>query len=331
MADGHPPVTVLRDRHGRSKHKLRLSLTDRCNFRCRYCMPETPNWIPKQEFLSRAELKTLAGHFVRMGIRNIRLTGGEPLLRPDLAQVVADLDTLRPLGLERISMTTNGSRLAEALPELRAAGLDDLNISLDSVDADRFQQLTGAALAPVLAGIDAAQALAVPFKLNTVLVRGHNDADILPLTAWAMQRGVPLRFIEYMPLDAPGQWQADRVVPEAEILATLRSRYRVEAEVRSNDPATIYRIDGRFPLGIISTVSNPFCSTCDRLRLTVRGELYTCLFARQGTDLAGLLRSDPGGELLARRIADAVWVKEAGYAAHRAPVERPITMHTLGG
>ena len=329
MADGHLPATLLRDRHGRVKHKLRLSLTDRCNFRCRYCMPETPDWIPKQQFLSRAELLQLAGQFVRMGIRNIRLTGGEPLLRPDLAGIIADLDTLRPLGLERISMTTNGSRLAEALPKLHAAGLDDLNISLDSVDPDRFRQLTGAELAPVLAGIEAAQRLGVPFKLNTVLVRGHNEDDVLPLTAWAMQRGAPLRFIEYMPLDAPGQWQADRVVPEADILATLRSRHLVEPQPRGSDPATIYRIDGCYPLGIISTVSNPFCSTCDRLRLTVRGELYTCLFARQGTDLAGLLRNDPA--LLAQRIADAVWVKEAGYAAHRAPVERPITMHTLGG
>jgi len=329
MADGNLRPALV-DQHGRHKHKLRLSLTDRCNFRCRYCMPEQPSWIPKREFLSRAELLQLVREFVGMGIRNIRLTGGEPLLRPDLAAIVADLNTLRPLGLERISMTTNGSRLATALPELRRAGLDDLNISLDSVDPTRFRDMTGAELAPVLAGIETALALGIPFKLNSVLVRGHNETEILPLTDWAMQRGVPLRFIEYMPLDAPGRWQADAVVNEAEVLDALRSRWQVERLPRSEDPATLYTLDGDYRLGIISTISNPFCASCDRLRLTVRGELYTCLFAQQGTPLAALLRGGSPGELR-QRIGSAVWNKQAGYAAQRAPVERPITMHTLGG
>ena len=329
MADGSRRPSLI-DQHGRHKHKLRLSLTDRCNFRCRYCMPEAPKWIPKQQFLTRLELRTLVAEFVRMGIRNIRLTGGEPLLRPDLAGIVADLNALRPLGLERISMTTNGSRLAEALPELRRAGLDDLNISLDSVDPERFRAMTGAELAPVMAGIDAALALEVPFKLNTVLVRGHNEQDILPLTAWAKERGMPLRFIEYMPLDAPGRWQANAVVSEQELLDTLGARYQIQRLPRSEDPATLYTLDGDYKLGVISTVSNPFCSSCDRLRLTVRGELYTCLFAQQGTPLAPLLREGSAADL-SSRIASAVWNKEAGYAAHRGPVERPITMHTLGG
>ncbi|AXQ28407.1 GTP 3',8-cyclase MoaA [Solimonas sp. K1W22B-7] len=330
MADGSRRPGLV-DQHGRIKHKLRLSLTDRCNFRCRYCMPEQPQWIPKQQFLKRAELLALVTEFVHLGIRNIRLTGGEPLLRPDLAGIVADLNTLRPLGLERISMTTNGSRLAEALPGLRRAGLDDLNISLDSVDAQRFRNMTGAELAPVMAGIDAAVALGVPFKLNTVLVRGHNEQDILPLTDWALRGGMPLRFIEYMPLDAPGRWQADAVVSEQELLDTLRTRYQVERLPRSEDPATLYTLDGDYRVGVISTISNPFCSSCDRLRLTVRGELYTCLFARQGTDLAGPMRSGQPMSDVVQQIARAVWNKEAGYAAHRTPVERPITMHTLGG
>ncbi|PPE75799.1 GTP 3',8-cyclase MoaA [Solimonas fluminis] len=329
MADGGRRPALV-DQHGRAKHKLRLSLTDRCNFRCRYCMPEEPRWIPKQQFLTRLELRSLVAEFVRLGIRNIRLTGGEPLLRPDLAGIVADLNALRPLGLERISMTTNGSRLAEALPELRRAGLDDLNISLDSVDPQRFRDMTGAELSPVMAGIDTALALGIPFKLNSVLVRGHNEQDILPLTAWSKERGMPLRFIEYMPLDAPGRWQADAVIGEPELLETLRTRYRVERLPRSEDPATLYTLDGDYRLGVISTISNPFCSSCDRLRLTVRGELYTCLFARQGTPLAPLLREGSPTEL-SSRIASAVWNKEAGYAAHRGPVERPITMHTLGG
>lgn len=329
MADGSRRPALV-DQHGRAKHKLRLSLTDRCNFRCRYCMPEEPQWIPKQQFLSRLELRSLVAEFVRLGIRNIRLTGGEPLLRPDLAGIVADLNALRPLGLERISMTTNGSRLAGALPELRRAGLDDLNISLDSVDPQRFRDMTGAELAPVMAGIDAALALGVPFKLNTVLVRGHNEQDILPLTAWAKRHGMPLRFIEYMPLDAPGRWQANAVVSEQELLDTLGTCYQVRRLPRSEDPATLFTLDGDYRLGVISTISNPFCASCDRLRLTVRGELYTCLFAQQGTPLASLLR-EGSPEELTRRISSAVWRKEAGYAAHRGPVERPITMHTLGG
>lgn len=330
MADGRFSSLLL-DQHGRGKRKLRISVTDRCNFRCRYCMPETPAWISKKEFLGRAELLRMARVFVQLGIRAIRLTGGEPLLRPDLPNIIADLSTLRALGLERISMTTNGARLADVLPALRDAGLDDLNISLDSVDPQRFQQLTGAALAPVLKGIEAAQSLQVPFKLNTVLVRDHNEADVVPLTAWAIQHRIPLRFIEYMPLDAPGRWQAEQVVSEVQILAQLREHYQVQALPRTPDPATLYLLDGHFPLGIISTVSNPFCSSCDRLRLTVRGELYTCLFARQGTPLAPLLHTDASDEQLATRIRNAVWNKEAGYAAQRAPVERPITMHTLGG
>jgi cyclic pyranopterin phosphate synthase len=330
MADGNVPATLV-DRYGRYKRKLRLSLTDRCNLRCRYCMPEDPRWIPKQDFLGRPELLRLVRQFVRQGIRDIRLTGGEPLLRPDLADVVAELSALRPLGLSRIAMTTNGSRLSQALPALRAAGLDDLNISLDSVDPARFRDLTGGELAPVLAGIDAAEDLGVPFKLNSVLVRGHNEAEILPLTAWALARGVPLRFIEYMPLDAPGRWQQDRVVPEAEILDVLRTHYTVEALPRGSEPATLYRLDDHYLLGIISTVSNPFCTSCDRLRLTVRGELYTCLFAQSGADLGSLLERGAGDDELAQRIAAAVWHKEAGYAAHRGPVKRRITMHTLGG
>ncbi len=330
MAEGSA-WSGLVDRHGRRKKKLRLSLTDRCNFRCRYCMPETPAFLPKKELLTRSETLALARLFVGSGIEAIRVTGGEPLLRPDLAEVIADLSALRAQGLKRISLTTNGSKLAGQLAALRAAGLDDLNISLDALDSARFTALRRADIAPVLTGIEAALAQRVPFKLNTVLVRGQNEQDILPLVAWSMARAAPLRFIEYMPLDAPGSWSAAQVVPEADILAALRTRYRVEALPRSSEPASLYLLDGHYRLGIISTISNPFCSSCDRLRLTARGELYTCLFAQTGTPLGASMRAGAHAAELQATIARAVWNKDAGYAARPGPVERPVLMHGLGG
>jgi cyclic pyranopterin phosphate synthase len=323
------PVTApLTDRFGRVKRKLRVSLTDRCNFRCRYCMPDRPVWLPKAELLRREETVALVELFLAAGVREVRLTGGEPLLRPDLEECVAALDGLRPLGLERLSMTTNASRLASRLEALVAAGLDDLNISLDALTADRFRALRGGEIAPVLAGIEEALALGVPVKVNTVLVRDQNREEIVPLVEWAMDRGIPLRFIEYMPLDAPGTWSADQVVGEAEILRRLARRYRVERLPRGPEPAALYRLDGGYRLGVVSTITNPFCASCDRVRLTANGELYTCLFAERGTPLGARLRAGAGPDQLTAVIRDAVWNKDAGY---RGPVERPIRMHGLGG
>lgn len=330
MAEGSANPGLV-DRHGRHKRKLRMSLTDRCNFRCRYCMPDRPHWLPKKALLNRDELLMLARLFVQSGIEAIRLTGGEPLLRMDAAECVAAINTLRPLGLRRISLTTNGSRLADRLAALRAAGLDDINISLDALDPVRFAKLRGHAIAPVLEGIAETIVQGVPFKLNTVLVRGYNEDEILPLTAWAMERGAPLRFIEYMPLDAPGNWSAGQVVPEAEILHTLRKRHRVEALPRSSEPATRYLVDGHYTLGVISTISNPFCSSCDRLRLTASGELYPCLFSSHGTALGALLRTGASPAELQATIRTSVWNKEAGYAASPGPIERPLLMHAMGG
>ena len=336
-ADGRTtPVTpmageVLADRHGRVKRKLRLSITDRCNFRCRYCMPDHPQWLPKKELLTREEMLLLAGLFVDAGIEAIRVTGGEPLLRADAVERVAALNNLRSRGLRRLSMTTNASRLAPLLERLRASGLDDLNISLDALDPGRFRVLRGQGIEPVLEGIGEALRLRVPFKLNTVLIRGENDCEILSLTAWAMERGIPLRFIEYMPLDAPGRWSSEAVVGEGEVLATLRRRYRVEPLRRTSDPATEFLLDGHYRLGLITTVSRPFCSSCNRLRLTAVGDLYTCLFSKSGARLGGTLRAGATPEELSSIIRARVWAKEPGYIALRAPVERPIRMHAIGG
>jgi cyclic pyranopterin phosphate synthase len=322
---------LLQDRHGRGKRKLRISLTDRCQFRCRYCMPEQPQWLPRAELLSRDELANLARLFVGLGIDAIRVTGGEPLLRTDVVECVRAFDALRPLGLKRLSMSSNAALLARHAGALRDAGLDDVNISLDSVDPLRFETLTRHALAPVLEGIRAARAAGLGVKLNTVLMRGYNDEDLVPLVEWAMREELPLRFIEYMPLDQPGRWQPELVVSEKQILDALAARWTVTPQPRSSDPASVYLLDGHYPLGIISTVSNPFCGSCDRLRITARGELYTCLFSKTGTPLGASLRAGVPIEDLREQVLRAVWNKDAGYAATPGAVERPVTMHMLGG
>ena len=324
-------MSPLIDRHGRTKRKLRISLTDRCNFRCTYCMPEHPDWLPRASLLVRDEIVRLAGLFVDHGIDQIRLTGGEPLLRHDLLECVRDISALRGRGLSRLSMTTNASRIALKARELVEAGIDDFNVSLDAIDPDTFRRLTRREIAPVLDGIEALADAGAKVKLNAVVIRGDNEKDVVPLLEWAMARGLPLRYIEYMPLDAPGHWKRDAVVSEAEILAAIAGSHQVEARPRSHDPATPYVVDGHYPLGIISTVSHPFCSTCDRLRITATGELFTCLFSPVGVPLGARLRDGADDEALAVQIARAVWLKDAGYASRPGPVDRPLTMHAMGG
>jgi GTP 3',8-cyclase len=324
-------MSPLIDSHGRTKRKLRISLTDRCNFRCTYCMPEHPDWLPRASLLDRDEILRLAGLFVDQGIEQIRLTGGEPLLRRDLVECVKAIDGLRVRGLRRISMTTNASRIAPVAATLVAAGVDDFNVSLDAVDPAIFRQMTKREIAPVLDGIQALADAGAAVKINAVVVRGDNEHQVVPLLEWAMARQLPLRFIEYMPLDAPGHWRRDAVVSEADMLAAIAATHSVETLPRANDPASPYRVDGHYPLGIISTVSHPFCASCDRLRLTATGELFTCLFSPVGTPLGARMREGIDDETLAATVRRAVWLKEAGYAVRPGPVDRPITMHAMGG
>jgi cyclic pyranopterin phosphate synthase len=322
---------MLTDRHGRTKRKLRISLTDRCNFRCTYCMPERPEWLPRSSLLERDEMVRLARLFVRAGITQIRLTGGEPTLRRDVLACVAAVNELRVDGLERLSMTTNASVIAPQARALVDAGIDDFNVSLDAVDPLTFRKLTGRAIEPVLEGIAALQAAGASVKLNAVVIGGSNETDIVPLLEWSMARGLPLRFIEYMPLDAPGHWRAESVVNEAAILAAIGKHHRIEAQPRSSDPATPYLVDGHYGLGVISTISNPFCSSCDRLRITATGELFTCLFSPVGTPLGQRMREGVDEADLDAQIRRAVWLKDAGYASRPGPVDRRITMHAMGG
>lgn len=326
-----PMPAKLVDQFGRRKRKLRVSLTDRCNFRCRYCMPERPQWQARQLHLDNAELARLLRLLVDQGIEQLRLTGGEPLLRADLLPLLEDLQALRALGLQRISMTSNASRLARQAKALAAAGLDDLNISLDCLDPALFRCLTGQPIAPVLAGIEAARAAGLPVKINAVLVRGYNETAILPLLDWAMREDLELRFIEYMPLDAPGRWQPESVFSEDELVAEIATAHQIERLPWHTGPATPWQVDGYYRLGLISTISKPFCASCDRLRITADGTLYTCLFSSHGTALKPWLRA-PGGEAeLSRQLQQAVWNKPSGYAADPRPVERPLLMYAMGG
>ena len=336
------------DQFGRGKRKLRISVTDRCNFKCVYCMPEHPEWMKKHDLLSFEELYQFCDFMVRRGIEFIRITGGEPLMRQGVVHFVAQLQNLKQLGLKRISMTSNAHYLKQYAQALKHAGLDDLNISLDSLDATQFKQLTQKDLAPVLDGIRAAQAVGLPIKINSVLMSGINDNQILPLARWSVQQKVILRFIEFMPLDGDRKWSTEHVVSEQHILETLATEFAVTTQAHdsaqaTSNPARQYLINDH-PIGIISTITNSFCGTCDRVRLTAQGEFYNCLFAPQGLNLKAeikaLVSSEPLSEVsLNGALSGYIWNKEQGFHAIEqrlnsqslAKSSRKISMHMLGG
>jgi cyclic pyranopterin phosphate synthase len=312
--------------------KLRVSVTDRCNFRCVYCMPECPTWKSRGEILTLEELHTIVTHFViRFEIEQLRLTGGEPLVRNGAIELVSMLQGLRAAGLRRVSLSSNGALLGRFAPALRNAGLDDVNVSLDSLSQERFAEITGGgSLRAVLNGIEAARSAGLAVKVNTVVIRGFNDGELIALADWASRECLPLRLIEFMPLDARGFWSRDKVFSEKEMLARLSERYAIEPLARSADPARYYLLDGSFRLGIISTVSNPFCGNCDRIRLTADGHLFSCLFAPRGVNLRDALRGGDGGALDSA-ITEAVLRKPAGFMEYQARIRREVGMNVLGG
>lgn len=333
-------IPILQDQYGRIKRKLRISVTDRCNFKCIYCMPEHPEWMKKQDLLSFEALFVFCQYMVGQGIENIRITGGEPLMRQGVVHFIRDLQSLRALGLKRISITTNGHYLAKYAEPLKQAGLDDLNISLDSLDPLQFKQLTKKELAPVFAGIEAATKAGLPFKINCVLMQGQNDDQIVPMVKWAKQHNIPLRFIEFMPLDGDQHWTDQAVVSEAEILKQLSAYYDIQVLEQQHEPARLYQLDGQYKLGIISTITHSFCGDCDRIRLTAQGELYNCLFARQGLNIKPDLQQaiKQKAELkplsfhqLDQKIKPYIWNKAQGYHAIQHQQARKISMHMLGG
>ncbi len=320
---------MLTDSFGRGHRKLRISITDRCNFRCPYCMPEKPRWMPANALMSCDEIIAMARVFVAdLGIVNLRITGGEPLLRRDVVDIIGGLNALRADGLQRLSMTTNAAQLARHAEALSQAGLQDVNISLDSLDPEQFQRLSRGRYGPadVIAGIESARAAGLGVKLNGVIIRGYNDDQILPLLDFAAAHQVELRYIEFMPLDDEAMWTRDRVISADDILSTIAQAQAVEPLPEDGAPARRYRLPSGLTFGIIATVTQPFCQRCDRLRITADGRLYTCLFGREGTLLRGL-----SGQPLTQQIHAAVGRKPAGYIAQPGYAKREVRMYHLGG
>ncbi|WP_131770890.1 GTP 3',8-cyclase MoaA, partial [Candidatus Protofrankia californiensis] len=298
----------LRDSLGRVATDLRVSLTDRCNLRCSYCMPaEGLAWLPREEILTDDEVVRLVRIAVtRLGVNEVRLTGGEPTVRPRLVDIVARLADLRPR--PQLSMTTNGTSLVRMAPALRAAGLDRVNVSLDTLREDRYLALTHRdRLGDAQAGLAAAAATGMaPVKVNVVLVRGVNDDEAASLLRWCLQRGYFLRFIEQMPLEPQHSWDRGAMVTGAEILARLRSEFTLSPlPGRGSAPAELFTVDGGWgTVGVIGSVTAPFCAACDRVRLTADGQVRSCLFAREETDLRTPMRAGADDAQLA-----ALWAR----------------------
>jgi cyclic pyranopterin phosphate synthase len=329
-------VRALCDGWGREIHSLRVSVTDRCNFRCRYCMPaEGLQWLPKPELLTFEELHRLVAVMAPMGVSEIRLTGGEPLVRRDLPDLVARLATVP--GVEDLSLTTNGVLLDRLAGPLADAGLRRLNVSLDSLSHTRFAQITRRdALDRVLAGLAAAERepRLRPIKVNCVAIRGFSEAEVPALAALARERPFVVRFIEFMPLDADERWDADHVLSGAEIRAIVERRWPLK-EVSAGPSSTARRFrfaDGTGELGFVSPVTEPFCSSCDRIRLTADGRLRTCLFSRVEWDLQAPLRDGASDAELEEVIRNAVAHKELKHRINEPGFVRASrTMSQIGG
>ncbi len=348
---------MLVDAHGRVLRDLRVSLTDRCNFRCVYCLPDSeaaaafyrtkftgarhpapgaaPAWKPREEILTLEEIERLVRLFVALGIEKVRLTGGEPLLRQGVELLVGRLAALP--GVKDLAMTSNGFFFPQKGRALRAAGLRRISFSLDSLDPANFKRITGRdGLRSVLASLALARELGLePIKVNVVVIRGWNDHELEALTEFAHAQGLHLRFIEFMPLDAGRAWQRDLVVSGQEMLQRLQARYGLHAVAPAHPAETARRWgfpDGRGEVGIIAPVTEPFCGHCNRLRLTADGRVRTCLFSQQEHDLMPLLRGGATDDALQERIHGIVRLKEdRHHIGEPAFVQPARTMSCIGG
>ncbi|MET8089571.1 GTP 3',8-cyclase MoaA [Micromonospora sp. NPDC005220] len=328
---------VLVDRYGRVARDLRVSLTDKCNLRCTYCMPaEGLPWLAGPELLTDEEIVRLVRVAVELlGVTEVRFTGGEPLIRPGLVDIVAAVAALEPR--PRVSLTTNGIGLDRLAPALRAAGLDRVNVSLDTLDPGRFTKLTRRPrLDAVLAGLAGASAAGLsPVKINSVLMRGVNEDEAPALLRFALDHNYQLRIIEQMPLDAQHGWARDTMVTAEEILASLRTVFDLSPDPaeRGAAPAETWLVDGGpARVGVIASVTRPFCGDCDRTRLTADGQVRACLFATEESDLRAALRTGADDDELARRWRTAMWGKRAGHGIDDPTFLQPTRpMSAIGG
>jgi cyclic pyranopterin phosphate synthase len=330
-----PASGPLVDTFDRVADDLRISVTDRCNFRCTYCMPaEGLNWLPKTEILSFEELTRLLALFVRLGVRSVKVTGGEPTVRADLPKLIAMFREVAP-GID-LSLTTNGVLLDRLAQPLADAGLDRVTVSLDSLLRHRFEEMTRRdALERVFAGIEAAEGAGlVPIKINCVIIGGTNEDEVVDFATWSRRTGHSVRFIEYMPLDAQHAWERDKVVPSARLLSTISSVDPLAPLGPDHEPATSYGFADGAPggIGVIGSVTQPFCDTCNRLRITAEGQIRACLFALEEIDLRGPLRAGASDEVLEALVRTNVWRKWSGHRIdHPDFVQPDRSMSAIGG
>jgi GTP 3',8-cyclase len=329
---------LLKDSYGRAIRDLRVSVTDRCNFRCFYCLPHgaPEETAPKSDLLTYEEIEYATDIFVSLGIEKVRVTGGEPMLRRDIETLISKLASID--GLKDLALTTNAFNLAERAAGLKAAGLDRVTISLDSLRRAAFEQITGVdMLERVLEGIRAAERVRLtPIKINAVIVRGYNEEEVADMAAFAREHGVVMRFIEYMPLDSGHGWTREQVVSGAEIRQSINERFllvpkRVE---RGSETASRYRFaDGSAgEIGIIAPVTEPFCGACSRIRLTADGQIRTCLFSKVEHSLRDVIRSGARREEVAAYIRSVVLKKEPRHYINETFFEQPArTMSLIGG
>ena len=313
-----------------------MSVTDRCNFRCQFCMPRTPIWLPRSDILTYEEIRRVTALLVRRGVTKIRLSGGEPLMRRDIEKLVAMLSEID--GIHSLSMTTNGFLLAEKAAALKRAGLNALTVSLHSLKPERFSEITGGGLLDrVLSGIKAAKANGFDsLKINAVIIRGCNEDEITDLASLASTEDITVRFIEYMPFDGERLWGREKVFSGKEIVDKLREHYNLEPIAReSGSTAQLYKMtDGVGRIGIITSITEPFCGDCDRIRLSADGKIVPCLFDKSGFDLRPLLRGGSTDQELQDFIASAFQRKAPGVETllkRYETLEHVRPMHTIGG
>lgn len=329
---------ALKDSYGRAIRDLRVSLTDRCNFRCFYCLPHgEPPIAPKEQMLSYEEIEYICDIFVSLGIEKIRLTGGEPMMRRDIETIITKLSKLKPSLLD-LALTTNGYFLPGRAQGLKDAGLDRITISIDSLKPETFKRMTGVdVIDKVLEGIDAAKRAGLaPIKINAVIVRGYNETEVADFAEFARDHDVQMRFIEFMPLDSGHEWSKEMVVPGREILARIEERFSLaplEAK-RGSETSARYRFADNAPgeIGIIAPVTEPFCGACSRIRLTADGQIRTCLFSTVEHSLRDVIRSNATRHEIIDYIASVVWKKEPRHFINDPTFAQPTrTMSFIGG